>query len=180
MTEQVKRVALVVAALCVVTVALVGCQTATVPLASSNNKSINTFSTPNTALLTPTPTFPPFTIGVWPSNYSPGNNDTITIYVLCRIQDQSMVNPPAPAPGLSVQIFVGDPLNQSNSVTTDADGMAVWQLQLHNAPSGVPIQVTVQTNYGGAAYSNGTFFTASPMGGPASTPTPNGTATPGQ
>ena len=179
MTEQVKRVALVVAALCVVMVALVGCQTSTVPLASSHNNGINTFSTPNTALLTPTPTFPPFTIGVWPSNFSPGNNETITIYVICRIQDQSMANPPAPAHGLSVQIFVGDPLNLSNSVTTDADGMAAWQLQLHNAPSGVPVQITATTNYGGTAYSNGTFFTASPLGGPAATATPTDTATPG-
>jgi hypothetical protein len=180
MTEQVKRVALVVAALCVVTVALVGCQTSTVPISSSNNSGINAFSTPNAALRTPTPTFPPFTIGVWPSNYSPDNNETITIYVICRIQDQSMADPPTAAPGLSVQIFVGDPLNQSNTLTTDADGMAAWQLQLHDAPSGVPIQVTATTNYGGTTYSNGTFFTASPLGGPAGTPTPNGTATPGQ
>jgi hypothetical protein len=87
MAASAKRYILMTMALFVMLVALVACQTTTPGSgASADSSGANVFRTPNTSLTSPTPTFPPFTIGAWPSNYSPGNDDTITIYVLCRVQ----------------------------------------------------------------------------------------------
>ena len=174
-----RRLALMLVAVVLIAVALVACQAPTgpTPVLTTNNTGASVFHTPNTSLNTPTPTFPPFTIGAWPSNYSPANVDTITIYVMCRIQDPSMNNPPAPAAGQKVTIFIGDPVGQQNTVTAGPDGIAAWTLNINDQMSGQPVRVTVNTTFNGQAYTAGTFFTPAPTTPP--TPTPGPTATPG-
>jgi len=191
MILQVRRFALLVVALSVLSVALVACQTPTTPSAGGTSSGI--------ALITPipsspTPAFPPFTIGAWPSNYSPGNPDTITIYVLCRVQDPSMQTPSQPPnPGVSVTILIQAPINQSATVTTGPDGVAATTVAFSDPTPGIPVQVQVSATYKGITYSNQTFFTpgatftptpkaktptASPGASPSASPSGTATATP--
>ena len=187
---QARRFATLLVALSMLSVALVACQAPAV--SGSGGSSANqgfALSTPPPA--SPTPTFPPFTIGAWPSNYSPNNPDTITIYVICRTQDQSMKTPAQPPnPGVKVSVLVGAPINQSFTATTGPDGIATVQVAFSDPAPGTPVIVTVTANYNGATYSNQTFFTPgatftpTPTAGASTTPgatpggTPGATATP--
>ena len=91
---QARRFAILLAALSSLSVTLVACQvTGASPGSSGSPNSSFTFTTPNPKSQSPTPTFPAFTIGAWPSNYSPQALDNITIYVLCRVQNPSMTGP---------------------------------------------------------------------------------------
>ncbi len=184
MGEQAKRFALLVGALCVMAVALVGCQVSGSP-GGSNTGQTYIISTPNASQNSPTPTFPPFTVGAWPSNYSPNNNDTITIYVLCRVQNQSMSGPAQP-PGtaLPVNLNVGYPIDQTFSGSTDANGLAAIVVTFNDPRAGYPVTVTATVTYQGTVYTAQTFFTPSPAS-PTPTPTtptqptpPSGTTTP--
>jgi hypothetical protein len=170
MVLQVRRFALLLVALSVLSVALVACQTPAVTGSSSSGTSSGiSLITPPANASSPTPTFPPFTIGAWPSNYSPGNPDTITIYVLCRVQDPSMQTPAQPPnPGVPVTILIGAPLNQSATVTTGADGVAATTVAFSDPTPGIPVTVLVSATFNGATYSNQTFFTP----GATFTPTP--------
>lgn len=175
MGAQARRFALMVVALGVLAVGLVACQptpiTTTGGTASGNILAINTAAANNAS---PTPTFPPFTIGAWPSNYSPNNPDTITIYVICRVQDPTMQSPAKPpAAGLPVTIFVQGAINQTFTATTGADGIATAQVAFSDPSPGVPVVVQVTANYGGHTYTNDTFFT------PGATFTPTPTLGPG-
>lgn len=163
-----------IAALTILSVALVACSAGALPNPVANNGSANyTFVTPNPAQYTTTPTFPTFTIGAWPSNYSPNVNDTITIYVICRVQDPTMQTPPRPpATPVGVSVNLSGPINASLSGTTGTDGIAGISYVVNDPYVGQPVLVTVTAGYGGQTYVATTFFTAGP-----STPlTPTGTA----
>jgi hypothetical protein len=188
MTAPAKRFGLLVVALSIIAVVFVACATPSASLPNSNgngNGGVTGFHTPAPNNGQPTPAFPPFTIGAWPSNYSPANNDTITIYVLCRKQDQSMQNPPQPAANLGVSIILSGPTSGTYSGNTNADGLAAITFTINDPNSGQPVTVTASTTYGGQAYSATTFFTPNPgaqataTAGPGSTPPGSSTATPG-
>ncbi len=166
-----RRAALALLAFCMLPIALVGCQQGALPGQSNGNTQIQ-IVTPNPGQRTPTPTFPPFTVGTWPSNFSPNNQDTITIYVLCRVQPASMAGPGTPAPGLAVQVQVLDPINQSYQGTTDNDGMAAITFPINDSHSGTPVVVNVSVTYNGQTYVAHTFFTPNP----GATPTPTSKA----
>jgi hypothetical protein len=179
-----RRLGLLLASLLLIAVAVVACATPQ-PTASTSSSSgengANVFRTPNESLNTATPTFPGFTMGAWPSQYSPGNNDTITIYVICRIQDPTMLTPPKPASGVSVTITFnqmnGQNVNLSSQVVqTGSDGIAAFTVQLNDPASGIPVQVLALTTYNGTPYTAQTFFTPNPL---AATPTVTGQASPG-
>lgn len=176
MSARPKRLALLTIIFGVIAVALVACQAPTSPVSSSNDNGVNTFHTPNPNLASPSPTFPPFTVGAWPSNYSPGNKDSITIYVLCRVQDPSM-NGPAhpPSQQLNVTVNLEAPVNQTYSGQTDASGLAAIPVQFDDSASGTPVVVDVIVNYSGQTFEAQTFFTPNPTVGPTPTVTPGGT-----
>ncbi len=160
---------MLVVALSVLSVALVACQATALPGGGggASGKPL-TFSTP--ANVSPTPTFPVFTIGAWPSNYSPNNPDTITIYVICRVQDTTMQTPAKPPnPGVPVTIFVQGAINQTFTATTGPDGIATAQVAFSDPNPGVPVIVQVSAPYSGHTYVNQTFFTP----GATFTPTPS-------
>ncbi len=174
MGVQARRLAILLVALSVLSVALVACQAPAVTGGGGGGGAGFTLVTPSANAASPTPTFPPFTIGAWPSNYSPGNPDTITIYVICRAQDQSMQSPPQPPnPGVSVTVLIGTPINQTLTATTGADGIAAVQVAFSDPSPGVPVQVQVTATYKGVSYTNSTFFT------PGATFTPTPSTTPG-
>lgn len=182
MSQMAKRVALIALAIGVLGAALVACASPAPPAApaASGGGGVNAFHTPNPALQSPTPGFPAFTVGAWPSDYSPAANGTVTIYVVCRIQDPSMSGPPRPAAGQVVTINVGSPLNLAQNVTTDNSGLGNWQFTIVDKQNGQPVVVTVTTNFQGKTYTANTFFTPSPVAPPSPSASPSGspTATP--
>ena len=171
---QVRRLGILAVALSVLSVALVACQAPAVTGSSTGGGSTGiSLITQAAGSLSPTPTFPPITIGAWPSSYSPGNPDTITIYAILRVQDQSMQTPSQPPnPGLPVSFLIGAPINQSATVKTGPDGVAATTVAFSDPSPGVPVIVTVTVTYKGVPYSNQTFFTP----GATFTPTPKATA----
>ncbi|HZC04727.1 MAG TPA: hypothetical protein VE338_03730 [Ktedonobacterales bacterium] len=187
MGVQARRFAIMVVALGVLAVGLVACQPTTVTTPNGGGATGNTLllNTPGANAASPTPTFPVFTIGAWPSNYSPNNPDTITIYVICRVQDPTMQNPAKPpSPGVPVTIFVQGAINQTFTATTGADGIATAQVAFSDPSPGVPVIVQVTANYNGQTYINQTFFTPgatftpTPTLGPGVTPGTTPSATP--
>ena len=179
MTAPAKRFALFMVALSIIAIVFVGCATpSSLPTSNGGSGAVTGFHTPAANNGQPTPAFPPFTIGAWPSNYSPGNNDTITIYVLCRVQDQTMLTPAKPAPGLNVTIVLSGPVGGTYQGVTDAAGLAAINFTVNDPSSGQPVTVTASTTYNGQAYSAETFFTPSPGAKPSPSPNPNGTPNP--
>ena len=174
MSNHAKRFALLVMALGIIAVSLVACQTPNADTGSSNTILI---PTQNSANLTPTPKFPLFTIGAWPSDFSPDLNDTVTIYVVCRVQDPSMQGPSQPPPTLTVVISVGSPIGQQFTASTGADGYATKTFSFNDPTPGQPVIVNVSTTYKGATYNAQTFFTPGPKTAP--TPTAAPSQTPG-
>ena len=188
MSVHAKRFALLIISFGVIAVSLVACQT---PNSAANNSNTILIPTPNSANLTPTPNFPPFTIGAWPSNASPELSDSITIYVSCRVQDQSMQGPSQPPPaGQTVIVNIGDPIGGSYSKRTGADGYAAVDVSFNDPNPGQPVLVFVSTTWKGVTYQAQTFFTPGPRapstptaqptqqggggGGGKGTPTPGG------
>ena len=175
----VKRFALLAVACALISVVFVACATPTAVVTPNNDSGngVNAFRTPS-APTPPTP-FPEFTIGAWPSNYSPNNNDNITIYVLCKIQDPQMAKMPVPAVGYTVTVSP-DGMN-SVSGTTDSSGLAAIPLSINDPNSGTPVTVVVSATYKGKLYQNYTFFTPAPTTMPTATPAKgagSGTPTP--
>jgi hypothetical protein len=173
MGSPAKRFALWVAACTLIAVVFVACATpsaATPNTDTGNGNGVNVFRTPS-APTPPTP-FPEFTIGAWPSTYSPNNNDNITIYVLCKVQDPQMQKPPTPAAYIDVTVSP-DGMN-SVSGKTDNSGLAAIPLSINNPNSGVPITVVVTARWHNVTYRNYTFFTPSPTAKPTATPKPGG------
>lgn len=176
MSVQARRFALLVITCGIMATALVACQTPNTATSGGSNAIL--IPTPNSAKLTPTPKFPPFTVGAWPSNFSPSLNDTITIYIICRVQDQSMTGPShPPSAGLPINVSVGSPINQQFSARTTADGYATVTFSFNDPTPGQPVIVDINTNYGNANYHAQTFFTPGPQTAP--TPTPGPQTTPG-
>lgn len=169
-----QRFALLFMAMSVLSVTLVACQIsgATGGSGTDNGAGLN-FTTPNPAKQSPTPTFPPFTVGAWPSNYSPQSLDNITIYVLCRVQNTSMSGPSSAPSPLTVTVLVGDPINKTLTGTTDANGLAAVPLSFSDPNPGNPVVVTVYATWNGQVFRNSTFFTP----GATNTPTPKATST---
>lgn len=192
MSVHARRFALLITALGIIAVSLVACQAPSSANQGANNTIL--IPSPNASNLTPTPKFPPFTIGAWPSNFSPDLNDTITIYIVCRVQDQSMAGPSHPPPaGLTISINIGDPVPQQFSVRTGADGLAAQTFSFNDPTPGQPVIVTVTTSYNNVTYKAQTFFTPGPKAAPSPTAQPtqpgngggppgpgNSTPTPGQ
>lgn len=181
-----RRWALLVLALATLTVSLVACQASPGPSTSSsgNGGGLPLSSSGGGVQVSPTPTFPPFTIGAWPSDRSPAVNDTVTIYILCRVQDQSMKGPSTPPPaGQKIQVLVGDPINQPYEGVTGPDGIAAVPVTFNDPRPGYPVVVQVTTVWNGKTYTNETFFTPGATFKPTATPKHGGgpppTATPG-
>jgi hypothetical protein len=180
-----RRWGLMVLALATLTVSLVACQASPgTNTPSSGNGSGLQPSSSGGVEVSPTPTFPPFTIGAWPSDRSPAVNDTVTIYILCRVQDQSMNGPSTPPPaGQSIQVLVLDPINQPLQGVTGPDGIAAVPVTFNDPRPGYPVRVQVSTIWKGKTYSNETFFTPGATFKPTATPKsgrgpPTPTATP--
>lgn len=176
MSVHARRFALLLIAFGTIAVSLVACQTPS----SANSGSGNTVLIPtvNTSNLTPTPKFPPFTIGTWPSNFSPELNDTITIYIVCRVQDDTMQGPSHPPPaGLIINVNVGNPVGGTYSTRTGADGYAVQVINFNDPTPGQPVIVSVSTTYNNVTYHAETFFTPGPTAAP--TPTAGSKGGPG-
>lgn len=176
--ENARRFAILLVALSSLSVTLVACQvTGTSSTSGGDTGATFSFTTPNPKSLTPTPTFPPFTVGAWPSTYSPQALDNITIYVLCRVQVASMSGPAQPPPPMTVTIQVDAPINKTLSGKTDANGLAAIPLSFSDPSPGTPVKVFVYANWSGQTYQNMTFFTpgATYTPTPKSSPTPNGT-----
>lgn len=181
MEAPAKRFALLAVACALISVLFVACATPSTPVTpnSDSGGGVNVFRTPGVP--TPPTPFPEFTIGAWPSNYSPNNNDNITIYVLCKVQDPQMRSQPQPAKGLNVTIFP-DGMNSVSGVT-DNSGLAAIPLTINDPNSGTPVTVTVRASWNNKSYTNYTFFTPAPTTMPTATPkagsgTPVATATP--
>lgn len=178
MSVYARRFALLFIALGVLSISLVACQTPNSANSGSSNSIL--IPTPNAANLTPTPKFPPFTIGAWPNNFAPQLNDTVTIYVVCRVQDDTMQGPSHPPPaGQAVTINVGSPINQQQTVRTGADGYATMTFSFNDPNPGQPVIVSVSTGWNNATYRAQTFFTPGPNTAPTPTPSvPGGAGTP--
>lgn len=179
MAMRPRRWALMLLALVTLAVSLVACETpsGTTPNSSGNGGGLPISSGGGPAV-SPTPTFPPFTIGAWPSDRSPAVNDTVTIYVICRVQDQSMNGPSTPPPaGQKIQIIVGDPINQPLQGVTGPDGIAAVPVTFNDPRPGFPVVVQVSTEWKGKTYTNSTFFTPGATFKPTATPKSGG-ATP--
>lgn len=184
MEAPAKRFALLAVACALIAVVFVACATPSTPVTpktdAGGGNGVNVFRTPS-APTPPTP-FPEFTIGAWPSNYSPNNNDNITIYVYCKAQDPQMQKPPTPA--ANVTVTVSPEGMNSVSRQTDQSGLAAIPLSINDPNSGVPVTVVVSAMWKGKLYTNYTFFTPSPTAKPTATPknggggTPSPTATP--
>ena|SRR5947209_6691720 len=176
-----QRLGLLLGSLFLISIAVVACATPSSQTSSNTNNGNgnNVFHTPNPNLSSPTPAFPGFTVGAWPSNYSPGNNDNITIYVICRIQDPTMETPPKAASGVPVVLsFAAAGIAAFNqgplTGNTGSDGIAAIALQLNDPTSGVPIVVHVSATYNGVTYTAQTFFTPNPQALPSPSATSGG------
>jgi hypothetical protein len=161
--------------LALLTVSLLACQ---VPGRSDSwRQGVLIISTPADGSASATPSFPPFTIGAWPSNSMPDASDRITIYVICRVQDPTMTKPSTPAIGLQVQVHLLDPINQSYDGTTRSDGIAMVPVTFNDRHPGLTVLVAVATTWHGVIYQSQTSFTPAPQPQPSPSP-PSGGGTP--
>ena len=178
MNAGIRRWILVCVTLCMLAIGLVACDSGPVAGSSNGNGAVPGFRTPNPGLFTPTPTFPPFTVGASPSNYSPQKNDTVTIYVWCRVQDQTMNGPSTPPSGsLPVHVNVPDLSKQADG-NTDADGIAAIPITYVGAPTGKPVRVYISVTYKGKVYTAETLFTPDVSHPATPTVNPSPSATP--
>jgi len=181
MATHSRRWALLLLALATLLVALVACEAPNnAPPASSGNTGAIIISTPAGASSSPTPVFPPFTIGAWPSDTTPDSSATITIYVICQMQDPSMTTPSKPAIGVKVRVSILDPINQTFTKTTGKDGIATVNVNFKDSHPGQPVTVNVSTTWKGVNYTRQIYFTPAPQAKPSPSPggTPNPVGTP--
>lgn len=157
---RVGRITLLITALGVLAIGLIACSGLPSVTPVSNPQNSITFQTPDSAQNTPTPGFPAFTIGAWPSNFSPNVNDSITFYVICRVQDPTMQTPPRPPSSpVHVHLVLGDPVNTSLDGTTGTDGIAAIPYVVNDPVAGQPVVVTATADYTGGPWVATTFFT---------------------
>ncbi|HEV7126229.1 MAG TPA: hypothetical protein VGN32_02170 [Ktedonobacterales bacterium] len=188
MSTQVKHLGILATALGVIALSLAACTANPISSSGGNAPSGLTFTTPDTSQFTATPGFPTFTVGAWVSNFSPNVNDTITIYVLCRVQDPTMQTasqPPSQA--VQIKVVLQGPIGATLAGATDTDGIAAIPYTLNDPFVGQPVNVFVTATYKGQAFYAQTFFTAAPYTPPtattqptvaSNTPTPSPTAKP--
>jgi hypothetical protein len=182
-STQAKRIGLLAMALALMVMLLAACSAGPVAISPNVGGGNLTFQTPDAAQNTATPTFPLFTVGAWVSNYSPNINDSITIYVICRVQDPTMATPPhPPAPGLQVRVILSGPINASLNGPTGTDGIAAIPYVVNDPYVGQPVTISVHVGYGGQDYKAQSFFTSGPTTPITPTAvasgTPKGSATP--
>lgn len=171
--------ALLVSALAVLATALAACSGPVASSAASGSGGFS-FSTPDTSQYTATPTFPPFTIGIQVSDYSPQVNDNITFYVWCRVQDPTMMNPPVPpSTPITVTILLDGPIHATLHGTTDSDGIAAIPYVVNDPYVGQPVDVTANATYKGVTYIGRAFFTSGVSTAPTATAKPTTVATAG-
>jgi hypothetical protein len=178
MATHPRRWTLLLLALATLVVSLVACQAPGGNPPSSNNTGAIIISTPVGDSASATPVFPPFTIGAWPSDTTPNASDTITIYVICQMQDPSMNTPSKPAVGLKVRVSILDPIDQSFTKTTGKDGIAIVNVTFKDSHPGAPVTVNVSTTWKGVNYTRQIYFTPAPQGKPSPSPGGGG-GTPG-
>jgi hypothetical protein len=166
-----------VLALAMLTLSLAACQVPSTGDSSGNTGAV-VVSTAGDGSSAATPTLPPFTIGAWPSNSAPRARDSITIYIICMVQDPATGGASRPARGLRVSVSLRSPINHAYSGTTGRDGVAIVHVKFDDTHPGSPVAVDVATTWQGVTYRGQTFFTPAPQG--KSSPTPgDGGATPG-
>jgi len=131
----------------------------------------------HTPVLSPTPTAPPYTIGAFANNLSPGLSDTVTIYVIFHLNGK-------PAGGASVNLYFhsytsngsGGPIDQLNNQVggeqTADDGWAAFRVTYTNLPDQEQVLVDVTVSYQGQTYriARAAFFTTL-QGSPTVSPT---------
>jgi len=125
-----------------------------------------------------TPTLPPLFISVWTSTMAPGTSDSLTIYVLCMVQDPALGELVGPAVGLPVRLRLSSPINQSYTATTSRDGLAQVRVSFTGVHPGQPVIVEVAATWHGATYRGQTVFMPGAGGAPSPTPSPASTPTP--
>ena len=157
MTRQNWRWALLLVTLVVLAVALVACGQPGSGYSLSNASAAH-MSTP-AAGSSPTPAFSPFTIGAWPSNSMPAKGDSVTIFVICQMQDPTMARPNQPAADQPVSVRLLDPVNRTYTGTTGADGIARVRVAFNHAHARTPITIVVTSTWKGATYQGQTSFT---------------------
>jgi hypothetical protein len=178
MATHTRRWALLLLALATLAVSLVACQLPSSDPTPSNSTGAIIISTPVGDSASATPVFPPFTIGAWPSDTTPNASDTITIYVICQTQDPSMNTLSKPAVGLRVRVSILDPINQSFTKTTGADGIASVKVSFKDSHPGAPVTVNVSATWKGVNYTRQIYFTPAPQAKPSPSPGGGG-GTPG-
>jgi hypothetical protein len=164
------RWALLLLASLTLAVSLLACQTpgTTGPTSNGNTGAI-VISTPASGSVSPTPTFPPFSIGAWPSNTTPNASDSITIYVICQVQDPKTGGPTRPAAGVRVQVNLHGPVNQSYAGRTGSNGIATIRVSFSVSQPGSPVFVDVSAIWQGVTYRRQSFFTPAPQAKPSPT-----------
>lgn len=103
----------------------------------------------------------PYQVGVWVSNYAPGTSGAIQIFT--RVSEN-----PAPVANAQVTLLLqyGQTSSSFGPATTDADGIAVFNVTYSGATLGQPIFATVTATVGKQSATGTTTFLA---GGGAST-----------
>jgi len=114
----------------------------------------------DTADLTPTPTFPPYTAGAWANDPAVNTSGTVIIYAKFEHDAMPVANVPATIsintpPGATITSRAG------GEQATSSDGMVAFPLSFSNLPAHTPITVTITFNYLSQSYSANAFFAAS-------------------
>lgn len=112
------------------------------------------------ANLTPTPTAPPYTIGVFSSNETPNVNDSVTVYVIFHLGDK-----PVGGATVVLNFFYRDPTNNPNNLVpasqlnsqvspqqTAPDGWAAFPLTFTGLKSQLVVLANVTVSYNGQTY----------------------------
>jgi hypothetical protein len=181
MAKHTRRWAPLLLALVLLALCLVACQAPGSADAQGKTGKL-LISTAVAGSSSPTPTLPPFTIGVWtspttPTTPTPGARESLTIYVLCIVQDPARGGPIGPAVGLQLGVRLSGPITQSFTATTGRDGLAQVRVSFAAAHPGKPVTVDVVTTWQGVTYQEHTFLMLGAGGVPTPTPTPSPAAT---
>jgi hypothetical protein len=90
---------------------------------------------------------PQYTLGMWPSNHSPGGGEGITVYA--KVAQYS-----APVVGVPVVFSIG---GNNTTIYTNGDGLAIWHIGA-GGPVNVPIEIDGEVKIGGQDLTASTFY----------------------